>query len=352
MRLLVFANIAPYQRYPTTEKPVFWDDIDPNVGVWRYPNTTFKHKSSCFDVTYETNSYGARDPERSLQSEVSKRVVVLGDSYVEGYGVTRGSRFTDLLEKTTGIEHLNFGVSGSFGTIQEWLLYKSMASSFDHSDIMLFILPANDFSDNNPADFPPERFRPYLKKTIEGNFEPYYTVDFNDRKVEFRDWGMTIKNGIDNNLYLANFLRFANREIKVTLAGEKVPASPEKAAPHYNNYKKSDLDIMLYSLAQIAELAGTKNLYIFTIPSYEDFTWAWQRQGDLKIVKDLQQFSVQYPNVHYLDLLPSFIDYANQNSLRYSDFTLSCDGHWNALGNMVAAQAIKRLTSLNSNNQL
>ncbi len=46
----------------------FWADINPAFGVWHRPNGHFFHQGGCFSVEYTTNSYGARDKERSLHS--------------------------------------------------------------------------------------------------------------------------------------------------------------------------------------------------------------------------------------------------------------------------------------------
>ena len=61
------------------------------------------------------------------------------------------------------IEALNFGVSGNFSSTQEYLLYKELASKFEHSAVALFFLPSNDFTDNDPEYFDDTRYRPYLK---------------------------------------------------------------------------------------------------------------------------------------------------------------------------------------------
>src|SRR3974390_803758 len=88
----------------------FWHDSDSVFGIWHYPNGTFFHQGACFSVVYHTNSYGARDIERSRHS-VQPRTVVLGDSFVEGYDSSDAQRLTNLLEQKTGREHLNFGTS-------------------------------------------------------------------------------------------------------------------------------------------------------------------------------------------------------------------------------------------------
>ena len=344
LRTLVSFNVIPYERHPTSANPVFWNDIDPVVGVWKYSNSSLHHESVCFDVVYESNSYGARDIERSRHAMGKRRVVVLGDSYVEGLGVKSENRMTDLLEKKTGIEHLNFGTCGSFGSIQEWLLYKHNASKFEHTDVFIFMLPFNDFSDNDPDDFPKDRYRPYVKK-IDGKFKVYYTTNFVKREKtvnnekNFRATPEIIKNIIDNTFYIANFLRWATREIKKRLGLKKKKISAETVPP-YDNFSKMDLEILLYTYAQIGRLADNRNVYIFTIPAEVDFSAAQKRGYDFKIVKELKEFTSKHDNIFFIDMLPGFLKHAQENNLEYEDYTLGCDGHWGNLGHRVAADIV------------
>ena len=92
-------------------------DINPAFGVWHSPNGHFIHKSGCYSVAYDTNSYGARDVERNLHS-AAPRTIVLGDSMIEGIGQPDEKRLTNILEKETGEEYLNFGTGGNFGPLQ------------------------------------------------------------------------------------------------------------------------------------------------------------------------------------------------------------------------------------------
>ncbi len=124
----------------------FWADINPVFGVWHRPNGHFVHKAGCYTIEYTTNSYGARDIERSLHSSPS-RTVVLGDSFIEGLGLPDEDRLSNILERDPGREHLNFGTGGNFGPLQYALLYKSMAAAFDHDLVIVGVPPDNEFHD-------------------------------------------------------------------------------------------------------------------------------------------------------------------------------------------------------------
>ena len=204
-RIGVAAGWLPYSTYATNRQPQYWVDIDPIVGRWRYPNVSYHYTANCIDVDYQTNAVGARDPERSILSTAEDRVVVLGDSFAEGWGLAVGDRMTNLLEAETGVEHLNFGTA-SWGTIQQWQYYKHYARRYDHSAVFLFAFPQNDFADNNPDLQDHSFYRPYLRKTDDA-YKLFYTVEFDQRNTSERPTYKAIKNTIDNNIYLANVLR-------------------------------------------------------------------------------------------------------------------------------------------------
>src|SRR6185503_12948152 len=146
-RLGLFPIKVPTYSLAQARNTIFWRDVNPDFGVWHLPDASIRHTKSCFDVTYHSNSYVARDRERAEQSS-DRRIVVLGDSMTEGAGVNDPERFASLLERDSRIEHMNFATAGSFGTIQYWLLYKTLASRFSHSAVFIGMIPVNDFWDN------------------------------------------------------------------------------------------------------------------------------------------------------------------------------------------------------------
>ena len=95
----------------------FWTFNDEYFGVCHHPSSTYLHKKACFTETYASNAYGMRDKERTKTAD-QQRVVILGDSFIEGWGNKTEDRLSNLLEAKTGKEVLNFGTSGGFGTIR------------------------------------------------------------------------------------------------------------------------------------------------------------------------------------------------------------------------------------------
>ncbi len=335
VRLLVGLGVLSHRTYPTSSEPQFWAYVDPVVGMWKRPDATFRHVEPCFDVTYRSNSFGARDPERSLSSPDERRVVVLGDSFVEGWGVRDTDRLTNRLEEVTGIEHLNFGASGHFSVVQSWLLYDAYAQKYDHSDVFLFILPYNDYLDNHPDQFAPDLYHPFLQRKG-GEFEVWYPVEFEKRNTSARTTLDIVKNVIDNHLYISDQLRqvyFAPERLTDSQSAARVPS-------YYDSFSAEDLLALLSALDRVSELARDRNFYIFTIPVARDLAYAKHDGADFALSKALRQFAAQRDNTRFLDLAPHFLQYAEEHDVPFESFTLGCDMHWNALGNEVAARAV------------
>lgn len=109
-------------------------------GVWFVPNikAIVPHERGYFFV--KTNSMGmrsSREYDIKLDSGISRRILVFGDSYTAGDGVNNEQRFTDLLEASEEeLEVLNFGLSGS-GVDQQLLIYEHLGQSFGGDTLLL-----------------------------------------------------------------------------------------------------------------------------------------------------------------------------------------------------------------------
>jgi hypothetical protein len=324
--------------YPTSPEPQYWAYVDRSVGMWKQPNAEFRHKNDCFDVTYKSNSLGARDIDRETRSSDS-RVMVLGDSMVEGWGGSDQNRFTNILETRTGVPHLNFGASGRFGTIQEWLLYEKFGKDFDHTSVLLFIFPINDFDDNNPNNFSPNLYRPFLRKQ-DDSYAVYYPVEFDQRNTQSRSSTRRAKNWLYLNFYLLNVLRNGLDSMQA------VPeASPGLPKSRYYDFSDEELSILLFSLDRLRVAAGIRPLHIFTIASSSDLEAVMEKGGDPPIANALRKHIKQMPNTYFTDLAPLFLADMISNQRSAADYTLGCDGHWGQLGNEFVANAVLEAVS-------
>jgi hypothetical protein len=153
----------------------YWKELSPVFGAWHTPHSGLVHRKSCFNVEYSANSYGARDIERPRQY-AGERVIVLGDSFMEGYGLSDEERLSNILEEKTKIPHMNFGATGYVGTLQYQLIYQTLASEFDHTQVLVGVFPNNDFLDNDYSK---------AKALYSDRYRPYYVKDGQDYKIKY-----------------------------------------------------------------------------------------------------------------------------------------------------------------------
>ena len=148
-KLLIF-NDTPnfYLGKKGNNTGINWRNEKSIWGAWHKKYFSEKHSSSCFDVIYKTNSYGARDYYFNIKNN-KKTWILLGDSFAEGYGLNKNELFENISEKKKDLNILNFGSGGDFGPLQYYLVYKNLAKNFDHQGVIIFYFPQNDLTDNN-----------------------------------------------------------------------------------------------------------------------------------------------------------------------------------------------------------
>ena len=324
--------IVNFKKWPSSKPSYhvnynsFWADINPDFGVWHRPNGRFIHKEGCFSVEYDTNSYGARDVERSLNSS-APRTVVLGDSFIEGLGVPADDRLSNILEKDTGREHLNFGVGGNFGPLQYALLYKSMAAKFDHNLVIVGVLPDNDFHDMSLDYWKKigygDRYRPYYS----GDYSVFYTGHFDPNIGEgFWDHVEAVLRAYLASYHVGQFL------ISQFYWHNRSPYSG------YNDFNDVDLARLQHALADIKATADAHHsrVAVFLIPRANDFQ-RLHRAGTNRLGPIMEAWGSQV-GIPVKDLLP---DMDARDRAGFMSYFLKCDGHWSAHGDAVAAQILE-----------
>lgn len=338
LSLLIFAVTAElcslaavhFKSWPSSRptyhlnRNLFWEDINPSFGVWHAPNSTFFHQMGCFSVQYTTNSYGARDVERSLHSS-APRTVMLGDSFIEGLGLADRDRLSNILERDTGREHLNFGTGGNFSPLQYALLYKSLASNFDHNEVLVGVLPDNDFFEMDldwGRRYKPDRYRPYYTQDLSvaylGHLRPNAEEGLSDRAEAIL------------RAYLASY--HVGQYMYSLLYWQRRP--PYSG---FNDYTDVDLTRLKKSLEDIKATADAHHARaeVFLIPRYVDFTR--YRQGADRLGPVMEAWGAAN-GIAVNDLLPP-MDAASGGDLR--SYFLPCDGHWSPRGAATAAQVLE-----------
>jgi lysophospholipase L1-like esterase len=138
-----FPNWAPRSARMTT----FWK-YDARYGWVHVPNMTGRFASEGFDIEVRINSKGFRGREIPYaRSGTSRRVLMLGDSHVWGFGVDEERSFVRLLaNRVPDLEIVNLGVSG-YSTDQELLLYQDEGYRYG-ADVVVLVVAHNDLRAN------------------------------------------------------------------------------------------------------------------------------------------------------------------------------------------------------------
>jgi hypothetical protein len=182
-------SLAPCRGKTATERDRFCR-FDHDLGWAPLENITRAESA----VLVHQNQFGLRGPDDMQLNKTSgkKRVLVLGDSYVWGYGMDQSKLFSAPEVHGTDEEILNFGVSG-YGTDQEYLFYLRKGEKFDVDQVVLAFTPYNDVTNNLAS-----KQYSYLK--------PYFTL--NDGKL-------VLHNDHVRNSRVRNFVRRLDRECRV-----------------------------------------------------------------------------------------------------------------------------------------
>lgn len=120
------------------------------------PNFRYRHKDIEYDYLWENNALGMRDRERSITKDSNTfRILVLGDSMVQGYGVPLEQSMVYLLEKNLNqnskfsqkIEILNGGTFG-YSPFLEFLYLQELMPSIKPDLVMVAFFVGNDVGDD------------------------------------------------------------------------------------------------------------------------------------------------------------------------------------------------------------
>jgi lysophospholipase L1-like esterase len=141
-------------------------------------------------------------------------VLFVGDSFVWGYDVEAGERFTELLRaKLPAARIVNAGVPG-YGTDQEYLLLARIWSAINPDVVVLMFCTGNDRADNSANMRNGGYYKPYLARAGDG------TWHFVGQPVPWSRHVYFHENALVRNLWLARaaatgFVQLAHPEIAV-----------------------------------------------------------------------------------------------------------------------------------------
>jgi lysophospholipase L1-like esterase len=154
---------------PEVESPLSGShQSDAYLGWSGKPNLRLRFRRPEFNALVQHDAEGWRQPEPPRPSAPTSNILVLGDSFTWGWGVSQGQVFTDLLQAAlpATVAVYNRGVPG-FGTAQEYLvLQRELAARTYDAVVLMFCI--NDLSDNLSSR---QGRRPYFE-LVDGTLRP------------------------------------------------------------------------------------------------------------------------------------------------------------------------------------
>ncbi len=340
-----------YDNPKFTDMPTFemWADINDSVGHWRHPNAQVFHPPHGKPlITYTTNSLGLRDKERNKESK--GRVAFLGDSFIEGLlHVNAEERLSDLLEDSTKIEHVNFGIGGANPT-DYYMIYKHLAKpNYDHEKVIVCFYTGNDFEhyghvlNGDLLKLP--HYRPYWKATNRdtsivytlANKSSSYSTFPTPSYHKFRQTRDSLYNMqsiprklflmVQTESYLWSVIAFVGKKIAYKNYHNNyvgIYEKPDWNTPRVLHFEKS-IEALLKEI-------GNKPVLFVIIPDEKDV-----KNFIKNNVNNFTPYlSRKYTNANVIDLMPAFAE-KKQDLERYF---VQGDGHWNAAGNKLAAEYV------------
>lgn len=325
-----------------------WRTEESDWGAWHRPNSATSERQSCYDTPYYSNEIGARDDSFDHPKD-KKRIVLIGDSFAEGFGVKREETTQYLIEQLTGAEVFNFGSAGDLGPVQYSMLYQKLAKNYDPDALIIFFLPNNDFTDNDYEYWKKtnktfksngaERWRPYYKKTKDG-YESFIPESAK-KTIEAKD-----PNFADKYLWTHNvqqtikYLLAQKREQKaqeIIAAQSKINLSDYKGG--YSGYfdaPEEEQRAAVFYINKLIKESGAQKVILVAIPTVGDLgriasggnpsTMFWYRE--------FEKFGSSF------DKSVKFIDLAKYAPPNPTKLFFTCDGHWSPYGNKWAAEII------------
>tara|TARA_B100001057_G_scaffold417173_1_gene435627 strand:- start:2070 stop:3080 length:1011 start_codon:yes stop_codon:yes gene_type:complete len=270
-------------------------------------NYKTKHTSRCFDVNYEFNNVGARDDEDYFFEDPKKSIVLIGDSFAEGYGVNLENTFAKVIEKKIDKKILNFGISDTNPKSQLYR-YINYDSKFNYDELIYFFLPHNDYLNLNNNDEKNNEKKSFFKN------------------LNLLNYKTKIADILSRFTYSYNFIRSASHVLDINL--------------HKNfkdqSYFYEDVKNINYTFDFVENILNFKQVksYIVIIPTIYDINNYLDSNINYKKLywyKELNKLASRN-NSTIIDLM-EYIDFKNKHKYFHS-----CDGHWSVKGNLFAAK--------------
>jgi hypothetical protein len=292
-------------------------------------------------VRYRYDQHGFRNPSDPTAAEV----VVIGDSFVEGWNVPAEELVTARLAVLLGREVVNLGQSG-YGPQQEFEVLERFGLPLKPRTVVWVFFEGNDPGDAERHEWIQKNWPSLSKPVFRERSFTRGAIQALRRLREKRDEPVpsTLHPGTDAlaaQTHRSGLCRHGGRASRLYFwyAGHPLSERDERA-----------LDTIAHGLhraSQLCRRTGAKFLVVFTPTKYRVYKDLCAFEKDsLPAGWTLNDLPARFagmvaraaPDVGYLDLTPTLREEAARGPLLYFDY----DTHWTAAGHAVVAREIAR----------
>jgi lysophospholipase L1-like esterase len=303
------------------------------------PGASVRYRRSEFDNRIDINSLGLRDREISVAKPPGVfRILVLGDSFAEGKQVPLQETFPKQLERALGErfprrrwEVVNGGVSG-YGTADEIKFFEVLGSALTPDVVILAFCVGNDIQNNVASPY----FRRHEERLEERPLLPPSAAEL---------WLARAQEFGASHFHLYQFLRDRYHRT-VSRSPDSLEESPDAVSAQAVAPIDDDgwrlTEALLDRLRGLIDDAGAR-LFLVAIPQRAQvFDHEWVASTGLPSSHpariELQLRFAAYARQRLQPFLDLLTDLHDASMGRRTYFRI--DGHFNALGHRVAAEAI------------
>jgi lysophospholipase L1-like esterase len=318
--------------------------FDKRLGWSNIPNADGYFARAEYRIHVHINSLGMRDREPRPDSEMLRRIAVLGDSFVWGVGAEYGERFTEVMERDLPqVDVLNYGVSG-YGTTQELVQLETVLDRKPGYVILALCLSNDVMETVNP--FRDGYNKPFAKWDKAGQIEivgyPLINVKAMGTKLV----------GADSSIRLLAVLNLLWRKLTVPNPAVKNPrfrsdfsindsrlyARDDELTAEQRRQKYAafdiDADVVAEMNRRVEQRLGPRHFLVAFVPTKFELPSTGHQANE---VGDQLLVRLRARGIEVLDPRGSF---------SAEDFWRG-DGHWNARGHQVFAKALEKVISTN-----
>jgi lysophospholipase L1-like esterase len=354
--LLVAEVLLSWLEPQVNRRPEVWH-FDAHLGWKHLPSSSGWMVGPEYEVEMRINKEGLRDQMYAREkAPAAQRILLFGDSFVEGWGVRVEDSIAKKLEEQLRqdgqdrVEVINFGVAG-YGSDQELLFFEELGSQFEPDQVVVFFY-VNDLINNmSKQGIGAERgYKPYFRFDRMGRLQlagtPVKKVPFWDKSAwQEQPWTRHFEKYLHENWHLYVLLNKALTAAELdTGQRQKFYQALYGVGSDSNVFKAWELTGSLLQIFQTqVEKAGAELVLVYVPAIVQVEEENWQTKRDLFGL--IGEFDLQRPNwqlkrqaarydIPLLDLSEEFIKKAQDSELYFRE------SHWNPQGHALAARLV------------